>query len=148
MNRSRQQVLNAYIDFYETLTPRSLPLLRKLVDSEFQFSDPFNTACNVDEAIRVFEKMFEDVTNPKFKVESIGWTRDETNAFLKWHFSGTPKGSKDIVEINGLSEIGFTYQNSIGYHIDYWDSGSQLLAKIPVLSWIWRQVKKRLSATE
>jgi hypothetical protein len=140
-----QRPLEDYVVFFENLTHRSLPLLGKYVAPDVRFIDPFNTLTGADRMAAVFEKMFEDTERAKFRVIDTAWGRSGHVAYLRWTMHAVPKGRKNEIVIEGMSEITFSPDGKVTSHIDHWDSGSQILARVPLLQWVWVLVRGRLS---
>jgi hypothetical protein len=44
--------------------------------------------------------------------------------------------------IHGVSHIRFDASGKVNYHRDYWDTGEELYAKVPVLGWLIRRLKR------
>ena len=58
--------VDAYIRFYETMTPESLARLPELVTPDVHFVDPFNDITGVAPLRRILARMFEDLREPRF----------------------------------------------------------------------------------
>jgi predicted ester cyclase len=135
--------LDAYIRFYETLTPQTLGALRSLVTAEVHFRDPFNDVQGVDAYERVLAKMFEDLDEPRFEVRHAAL--DGAIGFLKWRFVFRSKRGKERA-IEGMSEIQFDADGRVARHIDYWDAAAQVYERLPVLGFILRRIRRRIAA--
>ena len=46
--------------------------------------------------------------------------------------------------VDGVTELHFAADGRVDSHLDYWDSGSQFYAHLPVLGWVVRKVRQRL----
>ena len=132
----------AYISALEGLTPATLPDWRALCAENIRFRDPFNDATGLDAAEGVFRKMFEDVSQIRFRVGDSAMSGQ--NAYLRWRFDFHARGQDWSIE--GMSEIAFDEHGRVVCHIDHWDAASQFYETIPVLGGLIRLVKRRLSA--
>lgn len=134
--------LRRLLDWYETLSAASLPLIRELYSPATFFKDPFNEVRTPAAVQRIFEDMFERVGNPRFRfVDTVSEGRQ---AFVTWHFDFVSSG-KDW-RIHGASHLRFDSEGRIEYHRDYWDAAEELYEKLPVLGWILKRVKRLMEA--
>lgn len=136
--------LNDYIQYFETLSHRSIRLIEKIADPQIHFQDPFNDVHGIDQVEKIFKKMFEDVRDPKFKVLDHAISSSQDKAYLRWVFGAKAKDKDKRIEIHGMSEITFGPGGKIIEHIDHWDSGTQFYAHIPVLGTMIRWVQSKL----
>ena len=137
-----QRALDDYIEYYQTLNPRSIRLIEKLAEPNMRFKDPFNDVQGIDAVERIFEHMFENTKDPKFEVEDYAWGKDGRTAYLKWVFRYEFSGkARHIV---GMSEVMFSNQSKVMSHIDHWDAGEQFYEHIPLLGRLIRFVKSKL----
>lgn len=135
--------LRDYIEYFEKLSARSVPLLDKVAERDVFFKDPFNEVRGLEKMQAVFEHMFQTLENPKFKVTDIAWGKQGNTAYLKWDFVYSLKGKKHHFE--GMSEVTFAPTGKVTSHIDHWDSGL-VYQKIPLLGALIRAVKSKLAA--
>ena len=71
----------------------------------------------------------------------------ERTAYLRWDFTFSPKGRvEDVWKITGMSEVAFDQDLKVISHIDHWDAGEQFYARLPVLGWLIRLVRSKLTA--
>ena len=131
-----------YIDAFEALTPQTLPTLENCFSEHARFVDPFNDVRGRDAIRQVFEHMFRNCENPRFRVdECIG---DEGLFYLGWKFEfGTPGHRR---RVDGASRIRFADDGLVTEHRDYWDPAGQLYEGLPVLGALFRAMRRRLSA--
>lgn len=133
-----------YITFFENLTPESLNRFEEVFTSDARFRDPFNDAQGVAAVRRVFEKMFDDVDEHKFKVQS--YAVNGNSAYLVWVFEITPKGKKKVWLIEGMSRIDFRDDGKATAHIDYYDAAGQIYEKIPLIGGVLRLMRRKIAA--
>jgi predicted ester cyclase len=135
--------LDAYVRFYETLTPETINALPSLVTADVRFRDPFNDVQGVDAYARVLTKMFADLDAPRFEVRHA--VLDGAVGYLNWRlvFRGRRGQERSIV---GMSELRFDESGRVALHVDHWDAASQLYERVPVLGFILRLIRRRLAA--
>ena len=145
---AREAQLQNYVTAFENLTEDNLEhQLGKLFAEDVYFKDPFNAVTGRAETLHIFKHMFATVNNPKFTVISAAQDlQNHQTALLYWHFDFELPSDKSAQHIDGMSRIAFDHLGLVTEHIDYWDAGEQVYAKVPVLGWGIRQVAKRLSA--
>lgn len=140
-----EKAVKDYVALFENLTPETLAQLPALLDERVHFKDPFNETNGVNAMMRIFEHMFQQVYQPKFSVSRYAITGEV--AYLDWqfHFS-TVAATTELQSITGLSRVHFNDAGKVTEHIDFWDAGEQVYAKVPVLGWLIRQVANKLRA--
>lgn len=47
--------------------------------------------------------------------------------------------------VDGVSEVHLTPDGKVAAHLDHWDAGSQFYARLPVLGFLIRLVRRRLA---
>lgn len=139
-----KKTIRQYRDFFETVTPETLNGVTAFVSEEIRFIDPFSDVTGTDAYIRVFEKMYEDVEDPKFAILEEAWGEDV--CFLKWLMTCHIRRVGDW-SVEGMTELRFDDDAKIILHRDYWDAGASIYAKIPVVGWVIGLVRRRLAVT-
>jgi steroid delta-isomerase len=127
-----QRPLEDYIAYLERLTPRSVRLLEKLAAPEMRFIDPFYDVRGVDAVVAAFEKICSQDSQLKFRITDRAWGRDGYTAYLRWSLTFGER------TIDGMAEIVFGPDGKIVQHTNHWDSGGQVMARLPLLKWVWK----------
>jgi steroid Delta-isomerase len=138
--------LRRVIQVFETITEESLDKLADLYGADSYFKDPFNEVQGRVKIRGIFAAMFEQVTEPRFKViETVQNQTEKGDAFLVWDFSFRFKHFKvgDVQVIRGTSHLRFDSEGKIVFHRDYWDAAEELYEKIPLLGILMRLIKRR-----
>ena len=138
---SREDGLERYCAAFVALTPETLDELGALVSDDVRFRDPFNDIRGRDRFLAVFKDMFEETVNPRFQVldRAVG----EKCAFIRWDMTFERAGKPWRFE--GVSEIWINDDGLVTAHLDHWDSGAQLYAKIPLLGWVINKLRAKLA---
>jgi steroid Delta-isomerase len=133
-----------YIRYYETLSRASVGELRGLAAPDMRFADPFNDLSGVERIVRMLERMFDDLDEPRFAVTD----RAASGAvwYLRWRFSARLRGRSTPWTIEGMTEVHYDDRGRVTAHLDHWDSGAQFYAKLPVIGWLIGLVRRRLRA--
>ena len=134
----------AYVAFLEALTPERLPELAGHLAPEARFKDPFNDVTGREAVLRVFAKMFEDVTDIDFAARDLAC--GEAACFFAWTLRCRPRRSGRMLTLEGATELRFDDEGQIAAHIDHWDAAGQLYAKVPILGLLMARLRRRLSA--
>jgi len=136
--------LRAYAGFFAAMTPETLDRLDALVCDDVHFRDPFNDVRGRTAMKAVFAAMYRDCTDIGFTIDGVVRQGDE--AFLKWTFRFRPRrfGGRVPWLAVGVSEVHFAPDGRVSAHLDHWDAGSQLYARLPLLGPLVRFVRRRL----
>jgi len=139
------EALDAYVAFFEGLSPELLHRLDELCAPEVRFRDPFNDVSGIAAFRAVLAKMFHDVAEPRFEVTDRATSSQA--CYLRWTFTFRGVGSNDgLRRIEGVSEVQLNAAGKVVAHIDHWDAGAQIYERVPLLGSLVRMVKRRLSA--
>lgn len=135
--------LDAYIRFYETLTPQTVGELQSHVTPDVHFQDPFNDVQGVAAYERVLAKMFEDLDTPRFEVAHA--VLDGSTGYLKWRLAFRGKRGRERT-ITGMSELHVDADGRVARHLDYWDAAAQVYEHLPVLGFVLRRIRQWIAA--
>lgn len=135
----------AYVRYLESLDRAGVDDLHRHVTDTVHFRDPFNDVHGLEKMRSVFADMFETVDAPRFEVARQ--VCDNDVCYLDWRFSGSLRAVKgaDPWSIDGVSRLRFDPSGRVAEHVDYWDAASGLYESIPVLGWVLRVIRRRIS---
>lgn len=140
---ARPPALEAIVRYFETISPESVTRIGEVYADDAWFKDPFNEVTGAAAIGRIFAHMFEQVDEPRFVVhDCIG---DAAEAFLTWDFMFRRAGGQTMV-IRGASHLRLAPDGRIRWHRDYWDTGEELYARLPVVGGLFRWLRRRGSA--
>ncbi len=128
-----KKVLHKYLDLFEKLEPNKINELINIIDKNFIFEDPFQKLKGKKPFRDLLEKMFKKLQKPQFSILKV--YEDKFVSIVKWKFSC--KVFKKNISFLGMSEICIK-NNLVISHIDYWDSGRNFYAKLPLIGSIFR----------
>jgi steroid delta-isomerase len=130
-----------YAHYYERIAPDNLDELGALLSDDVIFIDPFNKLEGRQIMVSVFAQMFKTMTNPRFEILDVACS--ENRAYMKWRMTGTVNAAPSMpFDILGMSEVSFTKEGLVMCHHDHWDSGGQLLAKLPYVGWLTKRMMR------
>ena len=138
--------LERLIDFYENLTPASLPRFAEFYSADARFRDPFNDVRGIEAVTGIFAHMFRSVEEPRFVVTDQ--VADAGGALLLWefHFRARLGWQLRPQVIHGSSHLKFAADGRICHHRDYWDASEELFMKLPLIGGLLRWLSCRLAA--
>ena len=139
-----RNAIGALLAFYETLTPDRVQDFALYYAEDAYFKDPFNEVNRIEDIREIFARMYRQVTDPRFFVrERIG---DESGLFLVWDLSYRIRAWKPQVDrvIHGVSHLRFNLEGKVSYHRDYWDTGEELYAKLPLIGGAVRLLRRAI----
>ena len=139
-NMDHEEVARLYARYFENLEPGNVDDIHPLISDDIHFVDPFNDIVGRDKVIRVVEKMFEDVKNPRFEILDLAWSNGL--CLMRWDFSCHQRflGSW---KVRGITELAFDDQGRVCSHIDYWDAARHFFSRIPIIGFLIGQVVRR-----
>lgn len=149
MTEDRERILAAtrgWARAFEGLGSDDVGRFAALADPAIRFRDPFNDVAGHAAFARVFDDMFESCLDPRFEVVDVA--AGAQAGYIRWTFRFRPKALAKGPEwrIEGMSEIHVGPDGLITAHLDHWDSGNGLLAKLPVIGPVVRWIFRRLAA--
>jgi hypothetical protein len=117
--------------------------IRDVYAPKLFFNDTLKTIRDVDALEKYFLATNEAMSSYGLKIEQVVSTPE--GAYIRWRmdvmFKRFRKG--EVHSSIGMTHLRFDRDGRVIYHQDYWDSGSALFEKIPVLGGGIRAVKKR-----
>lgn len=151
MNRrwSDDAALARYCELYQRLTVADLARFDQHFTVDARFKDPFNDVRGVAEVRAVFARMFERCVDVRFEVHEA--LRDGDVALLHWTMRLRPAPSRPggapgaEWTFRGMSRVVFAADGRVAEHVDHWDAGSQLYAKLPLLGPLIRWLQRKLA---
>ena len=141
----RASHVERFISFYETMSPDTLAGLTDVYSADAYFKDPFNEFNGVEKIEAIFRHMYRQVQDPRFVIRE--WSGTDNDGFVVWdmHFRSRYMRGNGEQTIHGVSHIRFDSSGKVKYHRDYWDTGEELYAKLPLLGWLIRRLRRMLA---
>lgn len=136
--------LDAFVAFYESLSPAALARLDAIYAVDASFRDPFNAVTGVAAIRRIFEHMYRQVDEPRFQV--LARFRKDDEAMVVWSFRFRFKGQAAEQCVEGTSRLRFDGAGRVMLHRDYWDPAQGLYEKLPLIGMLMRWLRRRLCA--
>ena len=140
---SRSPELVRVVRFFETLQRPDIARLGEIYADDAYFKDPFNDVHGIVNVRRIFDHMFDQVSEPRFVVHEA--VQQDDQAFMTWDFRFRMKRLDTITlqTIRGATHLRFAADGRVNLHRDYWDAAEELYEKLPVLGGVMRFLKQR-----
>lgn len=137
--------IDKLIAFYNNLSPETVLNVTDVYTADAYFKDPFNEFNGADRIEQIFRHMYRTLNDPRFVIR--GWSGTDHDGFVIWdmHFRSRLMRGGGEQTIHGVSHIRFDVSGKVSYHRDYWDTGEELYAKLPVLGWIIRRLRRAMA---
>lgn len=137
--------LERIVQFFETLSPQSLPQIAQIYTSNAHFKDPFNEVQGLSAIEAIFAHMFATLEAPRFVIQDS--VQQGAQCFLTWDFEFRFKKTQPekTQTIHGASHLLLDAQGRIHLHRDYWDAAEELYEKLPLLGTAMRWLKRRVA---
>lgn len=129
-------------DWFESLSPESLATIDSVYDCRSSFRDPFNDVVGIDKIKAIYQHMFDALQTPRFKVTRI--VEQGAESFMLWDFTFGLRGKHYC--ITGCTHFVLDPDTKrVTVHRDYWDAAQELYEKLPLLGWLLRRLRNKLS---
>lgn len=134
------------VAFYETLSPDGLARIGEVYAPDARFKDPFNEVQGLAAIENVFRHMYRQVHEPRFNVTSS--MVEGAEAWLAWEFRFRFRGWREaeVQLVRGATHLHLAPDGRVSAHRDYWDTGEELFARLPLLGALMRFLRRRLGA--
>ena len=138
-----RRALARVVAFYETLSAADLERIQDVYAAGAYFRDPFNEIRGLPALREVFDKMFVNLSDARFTI--LETVADERGALLTWDMTFRIRKWKPEVTqtIHGASHLKFDAAGKVAYHRDYWDTGEELYAKLPLIGPVVRLLRRK-----
>ena len=134
-----------YIEFWERLRRRSIPLFSQVAHPGIQYIDPYRNLQGIEHMSQHMEDRFEIFQDIKYKCSNYSWgARDDGNiAYLHWDIYAERKGREN--QLSGISEIKFYEDKKVCSHIDYWNTTEDFFEEPTIVKSVVKTLKSRYS---
>ncbi|MCW5625233.1 MAG: nuclear transport factor 2 family protein [Burkholderiales bacterium] len=130
--------------YFATLTAESLDRIGDIYTADAYFKDPFNEVRGLASICAIYAHMFDALIDPRFAVVNRIVSADQ--AMLEWDFTFRIRRFRPHQpwNIHGTTHLRFDGDGRIAFHRDYWDTGEELYARLPVIGAVIRFLRKRM----
>lgn len=128
MNKEKRAEL---INWYQNLNADSVHKIHEYYAADTYFKDPFHEFFALTPLVDLYVEMFKKLKNPSFIITKEFFDESHNELVLFWDFKFSALGK--TITIAGTTLFKFNPGGKINYHVDYWDSVSELWLKIPFI---------------
>lgn len=138
--------LQAFLDFYNSLSANGLDAIADYYAEQVQFIDPVHEINSRSALQHYLAHGYQRLNYARFTPVS-GLCQGE-RGFLSWQmrFSHPAFAKGQEILVHGSTELAWQ-DGRICYHRDYYDLTEMVYQHIPVLGWLTRQVKQKIAAS-
>ena len=136
--------IQKYLDFLSDCSAENIHQLSEYCDDQVVFRDPFNQVQGAEKFTAIMTESFEKLSDVSFEILETFWS--DQGAVVKWYFHFRMKPTGPMEKICGTSEVRANAAGKITVHLDYWDSGERIYARIPIIGFIIRLIRNKVSA--
>jgi hypothetical protein len=145
MNSDEEQAaIRRFTEYYAEFSEEKIRAqTRDLYAVDAYLADPFRTVEGIDDLEAYFLSSTETFNECSFVIEDVAGHKGEY--YFRWTMHLVLKRSpEEKIEAIGMSHIRFNREGKVVFHQDYWDAGSTVYERIPVLGGLIRKVKSRI----
>ena len=138
------KIATNYADFFAKINVNtSLESYREIFDPKVIFEDPFQKVEGIETLYAIFQDMYQTLYQPSFKIIEV--LSQDTVAYIRWelHYQRKEAGKNEMID--GVSRVLFGEDNKVLEHKDFWDAADSVYAKIPILGWFIKALRKRIA---
>ena len=129
------------VGFLDGLSLAQLEHLGDVYSPAVEFQDPLHQARGIAALRRVYENLFQQLANVAVAVTDAHG--DERTGFLLWTMTYQLRGRQRI--ITGTSHLQFAADGRVMMERDFWDASGPVYGEVPLLGWVLRHIKRRVS---
>ncbi len=140
------KALEHFTRVYRELNRSNLETLRTIYSDDVSFSDPIHRIAGIDSLTGYFTELYQNVDEVSFEFGHL--IACDSEASLEWLMTVRhPRlnGSRPF-KVEGVSLLRFNAAGLVSYHRDYYDLGSLLYERIPLLGRVISSLKERLAS--
>jgi hypothetical protein len=130
-----------YAAFWSGLAPGTTSGLAALADPAMVFRDPLQEIVGVERVVGMLDRMFVALGDPRFVVRRTALGAG--CAFYAWTFTAIARRRSFTIE--GVSEVEFDSADRVTRHVDHFDAGMQVYARIPLLGGVLQVIRRRIA---
>jgi steroid delta-isomerase len=137
-----QEKLKQLCHFYEHMQPNDISRFSDFYADNACFKDPFHQVNTLTDIQTIFTHMFKVAPDSRFFMHQR-FVQGNT-AMVIWEMQMTV--AKRALQIQGTTYFEFNDAGLVIVHRDYWDTGEELFAKLPIIGAPTRWLLRQLSA--
>lgn len=140
-------VISRFRELYEELASVTPEKLRAVYADDVVFIDPIQTHTGIDAVTNYFASLLSQTASCRFDIDNLMTAEPNTNNInyvVTWTMTLDLKGRASPIVLDGITQLRVV-NDEITYHRDHYDLGQMVYEHIPVLGFLVKKIKKRLS---
>ncbi len=137
-------MINEFKDLYNRLNRDNINDIRQFYASDILFIDPFKKVKGLDNLEHYFSELYGNVKSINFDFSETISQGNNHAIIWQMHVSHEKINRGLPYSITGSTHLKTNSQNQIIYHRDYFDAGSMIYEKLPLIGLIIRWIKKKI----
>ncbi|WP_218313136.1 nuclear transport factor 2 family protein [Alteromonas antoniana] len=141
-------VIERFKSLYSDLTLITPADLEKVYSDDVFFVDPIDSHQGIEEVKTYFSKLTEEAESCRFDIDVIAKcekNEEGLHFLVNWTMHLVLRSSGKYIELPGTTQLK-VHNDKICYHRDFYDLGTMVYEHIPVLGWIVKKIKAKLSS--
>jgi limonene-1,2-epoxide hydrolase len=134
--------------FFDTLSKDNMKPIDVFYHPQVEFIDPVGEIKGSEKIKIYYENMYKNVKELKFEFMNFVESENQVVAIWKMHLTTDKLNGGEPYTVEGNSVIRFDESGKAIYHRDYFDMGSFVYEKIPVVGFVIKKIKARFQAEE
>ena len=136
--------LQAFLDFYNSLSANGLDAIADYYAEQVQFIDPVHEIHGVSALNLYFTNAYARLQHCEFT--ALDKMEQGQQGFISWRmqFCHPAIGKGKPISVDGCSVLHWQ-DGLIKYHRDYYDLNEMVYQHLPILGWLTTKVKQRMA---
>ena len=130
--------------FFEKLTKDNMTLVDEFYHPQVDFIDPVGSIKGSEKIKQYYGHMYQNVKSIKFDFTEFHEAGNHVTAIWKMTLETEKLNGGEPFSVDGNSVIKFDENGKAVYHRDYFDMGSFIYERIPVVGFVIKKIKARL----
>lgn len=131
---------------FNDLTIEKMELLKNFYAQDIKFNDPLTSISGLETLTAYYANLYKNVKKIEFIFHDA--IVNDNNIMVTWTMNYEVDSLNDgnVISVIGNSHIKFNEQGLAVYHRDYFDVAQMVYEYVPVLGWVIKKVKNRLTS--
>lgn len=132
-------------DFYFNLNKNTLNLVDEFYHPQADFADPIGKMKGAQALRKYYGNLYENVKEVRFEFKEIIESDNRVVAVWLMYLKTDKLNGGEIFTVEGNSVVHFDSNGMAIYHRDYFDMGEFIYERLPVIGFVVRKIRARMS---
>ncbi|WP_414827947.1 nuclear transport factor 2 family protein [Alteromonas sp. H39] len=141
-------VIERFKSLYSDLTLITPSDLEKVYTDDVFFVDPIDSHTGIEEVKAYFSRLSTEAESCRFDIHVIAGCEKNAESLsylVNWTMYLVLRSSGKTIVLPGTTQLKVR-DDKVCYHRDYYDLGTMVYEHVPVLGWIIKKIKAKLSS--